>query len=558
MDRKRAILEELYLRNRFEFWRKHPLVWLKERFGEDPKSFEWSEFGGPYLKHKWDGDPDPIANLWKDLANGDWGALFAATGTSKTYFLSRLVFWFLDCHKDCLVVTSAPKESQLKLHLWAEIGRAFPKFKKIRPEAVLNTLDLSLRDSTDSDNPYDGWKAKGFVAGVGADETSATKAQGFHRKDMLIICEETPGMSGAVMTAFKNTSTAKNNIIVAVGNPDSELDELSAFAESKRVKSYRISAYDYPNVVLKRPIFQGGVEQISIDQRKDDYGEDSDFFKSRVRGISPKESSDSLIKLKWIEDCIDAKIEDDFYYYPAAGVDVANSESGDLAAIAYGIGSSCVNIIEFQCPSASDIAYNLLYDKSTIESIRSDIKERGRYAVREHLSAKDTNLTTRDLIIEYPIETLDNYSISPECVGIDTVGVGASTINTFTNLGYSVCSLSGGEKAWEEAIVKDSATGVPLVKFVNLRAQMYWELREDFSKNKLSLLGLNPNTLKQLKKELTAIRFEIRANAIGIEKKDDIIKRLGKSPNLADALAYWNWMRKGYRLNSLGALPFMG
>lgn len=566
--RKRAIIEELLRREKLKYYQKHPLEWLEDKFEEDRRSFEWSAFKEAYENHKWDGDKDPIAQMWEAIAKGDgsWGALSAATGTSKTYYLSRLVFWFLDCFPDSLIVTSAPKETQLKLHLWAEIGRSFSKFQRIRPEAKLSSLRLSL-SKIDEDNPYDGHQAVGFVAGVGADEASSTKAQGFHRDNMLIICEETPGMNGAIMTAFKNTCTGDgNNIIVAVGNPDNELDELAQFSELKRVKAFRISAYDYPNVVLKRNVFPGAVGQRSIDQRADEYGVDSPLYLSRVRGISPKESSSSLIKLSWIEACTNLKVKEDIYSYPAAGVDVANSENGDKGSVAYGIGCELVELIEFKCPSASDIAYNLLYSSDQLEEIRTDIEERGKYAVRNYLSAKDTNMSDKVLINDYPIPDLSMYGINPDLVGIDSVGVGASTVNTFVNLGFNVESLSGGAKQWEEAMVLDSETGVPMLKFTNLRAQMYWEAREDFSKGKVSIrikeneddIGISKEMLKQLKKELTSVRFEMRANAIGIEKKEKIIKRLGNSPNVADCFVYWNWMRKGYRTASVtgSALPF--
>ena len=51
------------------------------------------------------------------------------------------------------------------------------------------------------------WQAVGFVAGVKAGEDSATKAQGFHRKDMLIVMEECAGMPDEIMTSLQLTHT---------------------------------------------------------------------------------------------------------------------------------------------------------------------------------------------------------------------------------------------------------------------------------------------------------------------------------------------------------------
>lgn len=552
---ERQILEELLRREQQKFYAQNPLLWLKEKFQEDSLSFEWSKFI-QYKNHQWDGDIDPIANAWKSLAKGRWAAISAATGTSKTYFLSRLVYWFLDCFDDSLVVTSAPKEAQLKLHLWAEIGRSFSKFKRIRPEAELHKLKLSIGNATDEEDLYDGWQAVGFVAGTGADETSATKAQGFHRKHMLIITEETPGMSGPVMTAFQNTSTGGHNLIIAVGNPDSELDELAVFSQQSHVDHYRISALDYPNVVIGKEIFPGAVTQTSINIRKDKYGEESPLYKSRVRGIAPKQSSDSLIHVSWIDQCIGLTVKDDIFYYNAMGVDVANSDNGDTAGIAYGKGSSLVEIIEFPCPSASDLAYNILYSAADRAKIRKELLDRGIYAQREYLSAKDTNLTNKETMHDYPVWTAQEFNVDFINIGIDPVGVGASTVNTFTNLGFECTPLSGGDKQWDEAIPVNNE-GLPLYKFANLRAQMYFELREDLRNAKISIQVSDQDKLKKVKKQLSSIKFAVKDNAIQIEKKDDIKKRLGESPTYADIMAYWNWMRKGYRVRNMMALPII-
>lgn len=528
------------------------MYWLEHRFGENPQSFQWSSINKEiYDKHIYDGDKDPIYNAWMSIATGNWASLYAATGTGKTYSLSRIVFWFLDCFDDSLIVTSAPKESQLKLHLWSEIGRAFHKFKAIRPEAKLTSLRLSLSD-IDEENPYDGHQAVGFVAGTGSDEQSATKAQGFHRKDMLIITEETPGMNSAVMTAFKNTSTGTNNQILAVGNPDSELDELATFSELAHVKDFRISAFDYPNVVLDKELFPGAVTNMSIDRRRNEYGEDSPLFKSRVRGISPKQSSNSVISVKWIEDAFErTEVKDELLYKNALGVDVANSQNGDLASCCYGKGSTLEDVIEFRCPSASDIVYNLIYDDDKLDEIEASMKTNRLKTIRNFISVEDSNTEEEALFNRYDIPMIQDYDIDTTNIGIDAVGVGVSTINTFNNLGYKVTSLHGGQ--WEEAIpmINDK----PMYKFINLRAQMWWELREDLRKGKIRI-NIKSKALRQkIKKELGAPRFEVRDNSIVIESKDKIIKRLRKSPNIGDSIVYWNWMRKGYRATSSIALP---
>lgn len=73
------------------------------------------------------------------------------------------------------------------------------------------------------------------------------------------------------------------------------------------------------------------------------------------------------------------------------------------------------------------------------------------------------------------------------------------------------------------------------LKFANVRAMMYWMLREALDPNGTILLALPPDP--ELYKQLTATRYKIVGEAIQIEKKPEIEMRLGRSPDRAEALA---------------------
>lgn len=539
----RQLKEEKAKRLLFDAYRADPLFWLEHRLGEKASSFEWSQISG-YEKHTWDGDIDPLANAWRDVAKVYTDikagktpefknvAVEAATGTSKTYWLARLCLWFLDCFDNSLIVTSAPKQDQLKLGLWSEISMAMNKFKKVRPESMMYKLRLAVDDRGGKDLDEDdmiksqSWHCIGFVAGVGAEEQSANKARGFHRKHMLIILEECTGMPMPVLAAFQNTCTGDHNIIVAVGNPDNEFDPLHVLTQQKNVKSYRISAFDYPNIVTHKELFSGAVTWSSINSRKDVYGEGSPLYQAMVRGISPSQSSDSLIKLEWIEQCVNLQLENDIGYN-ALGIDVANSESGDKAAMAFGRRSALMELLDFQCKNATHLAYNALFTSS-------ELRARGYE--------------------DYHTPTMEDYGVHADCVGVDAVGVGVATVNAFTDNGYAIHALQGGQ--WEEALPLDETTKRPLYRFSTLRAQMYWQLREDLRQSKISIQLTDHTVLLRLKKELVIPKFDTRQATVAVEKKEDIKKRMGgQSPNLADAVVYWNWMRNGFRIDRYAFMP---
>lgn len=525
------------------------MLWVKDRLGENPRSYEWSKYGGAYANHEWDGDEDPLAAFWNVVANAykqssegmlpDYriAGLEAATGTGKTFLLARIVYWFLDCFPNSLVITSAPTQAQMKIGLWGEISKLMPKVKRHHPTANLYSMRLMMKDTTAmmastsvnkeyEDDFFDGWKAMAYVAGTTQDEESAVKARGLHRKQMLIVLEECSGMPWSVVNAFQNTCTGSMNYIIAVGNPNNKQDSLNLLIRQKNAKGFRVSAYDHPNLVLKEEVIAGAVSYVSVKDREDVYGKDSLLYDAMVRGISPEQSNAALIKGEWIDwadmhgDKFDPKDESELDQdsYDAVGIDVSNSENGDKACVIYGDGNRVWFVKEFFCPNASHLAMNFMEDDFTLED--------------EGVSV-------------FGLPKFDDHPVHPECVGVDAVGVGISTVNKFLEYQYDVVALMGGGSQMDEAVPEDD-NGKPVYKFQNLRSQMYWQLREDFRHRNIILDIPDRELYKRVKNELMIPQFIMSDKAISIEGKQHIKKRLGKSPNVADGIVYWNWVRLGH------------
>ena len=77
--------------------------------------------------------------------------------------------------------------------------------------------------------------------------------------------------------------------------------------------------------------------------------------------------------------------------------------------------------------------------------------------------------------------------------------------------------------------------------FANERARIYWELREALDPDEGDYIGLPPDS--RLQAELTSIRWGVRGDSILLESKDEVRKRIGASPDRADALAQ-AWSRR--------------
>ena len=470
-----------------EIYKENPLEYFSNRLGVRPETINWN-LNKEYENHKWDGSVNPFMGIINALVKRKWVGVESATGTGKTFLGALLVFWFLECFENSLVVTTAPKQEQLSLHIWKEINRLYPLLGR----GDLSQLKLKMRIEENER------MAVGFVAGIKADEESSTRAQGFHAEHMLIILEETPGIPAPVITALQNTSTAPHNLIIAFGNPDNTIDNLHTFCLQKHVEYFRISAYDHPNVVLNNPGFiPGAASREGIKRIEERFGLDCAMTLSRTRGISPDQPRYALIRMEWIKQAIElfknkcminGKLqEENISGYYSLGVDVADSEQGDKAALALGRGEFLISVKEFQCDDAN------------------------------RLGKMDVRLM------------INQYGIRPENVGVDGIGVGAGTINALKEIGAKVTNIKGSGCPVKLNLSED---------FNNLRSQMWWQLREDLRTGKIGIV--NDSSLIA---DLITPAWCIKNGNIVVESKEDIKKRLGRSPNKGDSVVYWNWVR---------------
>jgi hypothetical protein len=121
--------------------------------------------------------------------------------------------------------------------------------------------------------------------------------------------------------------------------------------------------------------------------------------------------------------------------------------------------------------------------------------------------------------------------ISSKNIGVDGVGVGASTVNKLKELGISKTDI---DLQSGSAPVETDDTE----QFNNLRSQMCWQLRTDLKSGELAF-AYN----EKLFAEMVIPKWNIKGGKIAVESKEEIKKRLGHSPNLFDAMVYWNWRR---------------
>jgi hypothetical protein len=116
-------------------------------------------------------------------------------------------------------------------------------------------------------------------------------------------------------------------------------------------------------------------------------------------------------------------------------------------------------------------------------------------------------------------------------VRVDVIGVGGSCYDVLKEQSWF---KTVGVNNSEAKIIHHLRDRSRRLKFVNVRAASYWKLREALDPVNGENLALPPDP--ELVADLTAPRFKVGVGGIQVESKDDIKKRLGRSPDAADSV----------------------
>ena len=145
-------------------------------------------------------------------------------------------------------------------------------------------------------------------------------------------------------------------------------------------------------------------------------------------------------------------------------------------------------------------------------------RRRGSIVTNQHAYSKeDTEQTAGRVKMIYP---------APEFIGIDEDGLGGGVVDKLTH-----DKIDGVVGILNNSSARKDDTGLT---FVNLRSQLWWNLAERFKSGKIYI----PPEFTELAAELSAIRYDITRQGIAVETKEQLKKRLHRSPDRADSLMY--------------------
>ncbi|KKM65374.1 hypothetical protein LCGC14_1491940 [marine sediment metagenome] len=132
---------------------------------------------------------------------------------------------------------------------------------------------------------------------------------------------------------------------------------------------------------------------------------------------------------------------------------------------------------------------------------------------------------TGPIAAHFVIRALDGESPP---IFVDGIGYGASCSDTLADMpGVRSTAVNNGAGS-------DETDKSGIYQFANIRAESFWKFREALDPASGEDICLPVD--RDLRVELAAVRYKIVGGKIRIELKEDIIKRLGRSPDRADAV----------------------
>lgn len=444
----------------------------------------------------WSAQKEIVRSVWANPRT----LVRACHGSGKTRTAAGVVIAFLLAWPGSVVITTAPTGRQVKSLLWAELralyhGARFPLGGDLAPSSAEWWISRPEK-----------WFAFGFSTDDG------DSFQGPHAEHVLAVIDEASGVDSSVWTAIDAILTSEHARLLAIGNPT---DPASQFAkEHKLAGAHRIqiSAYDTPNFstfgiveadlvsgaweakIAGRPLpYPALITPAWAADKARRWGVSSPLFVSRVGGEFPESSSDTLIPLAHVEAAMTREVPDATTPNVLA-VDVARYGE-DRTVIVHRLGRKLRRVGSWAKRGLME----------TVGSVVLAVRATGATRVRIDDAGLGGGVTDRLL----EIKKLGEDDGALRGVAIEPVNVGSA------------------------ATRKDR---------VNLRAELWWNLRELLDPELGDAIALEPTTetgapWEEALSELASIKYENDSRGrILVESKEDMKARGLPSPDDGDAI----------------------
>lgn len=387
-------------------------------------------------------------------------------GIGKSTFTSWMTDWAVSTMPNTRVVLTANTETQLKQKTGAELN------KWTSMSISRNWFKWSPLSLTSTESECKGtWRADLVPWSEHKPESFA----GLHNKGrrILIIFDEAAAIPRTIWETTEGALTDKDTEIIwlVFGNPTRNT---GPFAEC-----FKLRRHLWINEHIDSRSVPNAINQELIDEWERDYGEDSDFFKVRVRGVFPSASSLQFIGEDVVQAAMDREATSTVMDPIIMGVDVSRGGSDDM-------------VVQWRCGR----------DARHVKVVR--------------IPGEQTRNTMR---MAEKLAFLINEN-KPDACFIDGGGPGGPLCDRMIDLGHPCIEVGFGNRAAADN------------RFANKRAEMWWHMREWLKGG-----GAIPQDYK-LMSDLTVLEADTdRKERWLLESKESLRSRGEASPDWGDALA---------------------
>lgn len=393
-------------------------------------------------------------------------------GIGKSALVAWIIDWAMSTEVGCRGRVTANTETQLKVTTWAELA----KWHRLSITADLFKMTATSRFSIDPQHEKTWrvdmvpWSAKNSAAFAGLHN---------HGKRILLVFDEASEIDDIIWEVAEGAMTdANTQIIWAVfGNPTKNSGRFRECFEGGRFEHrWNSRAIDSRTVKISN--------KVQLQAWVDDYGEDHDFVRVRVRGIFPRVDAVSFISLADVLEAQTRTPEGQEFLPIIGGLDVAR----------FGPDSSVLAIRQGR--DATSRPWQSVQGQNTVAVARWAFE----HYMRNNLSA----------------------------MVVDAGGIGGGVFDQLELMEINVYAV-------DFASSPDHDTQE---RYLNKRAEMYGRTRDWIRKGGCLPSDDKKLETKALSAQLTAATYTFAGDVkLQLESKKDIRRRLRISPDDADALA---------------------
>lgn len=205
-------------------------------------------------------------------------------GLGKTTVAAWAVLWFASAHREAKIVTTASVWRQLTHFLWPEIHkwarRADWSKTSVRPLLFKQWLRM-------------GENCQAFAAASDRPEFT----EGAHSACILYVLDEAKAIPDPTWDAIEGALSSGDCYALAISTPGGRSGR---FYDIHR-RAPGLSQWWVRHVTVDEAIAAHRVSAAWVDERREQWGQESPVFQQRVLGEFPDQAEDALFNLAWIE-----------------------------------------------------------------------------------------------------------------------------------------------------------------------------------------------------------------------------------------------------------------